>query len=65
MKNGKRALWRLLRILAAYLIIYGVRELVRCSNGFTLPAWMVPVIAAVLNAVAKFVRDEWRIDIRL
>ena len=53
----KAALWRLARVLIAQAITFGIAELA----GVNIP--LVNISAgAVLNAVAKFLRDKFKWD---
>jgi len=65
MKKLPNSLERFLRIVLAYGIIYGIRALLNGTAGVDIPLWIVPLISALLNAIAKWIRDKWGIDIQL
>ena len=65
MKNLLRAAWRFLRIVIAYGIVAGVISIIKGGENSLLPLWLVPLAAALLNAIAKFIRDKWKIDVKI
>jgi len=64
-----RAFWnpleRFLRIVLAYGLVYGIAAVLKGQVGVDIPPWLVPIISASLNALAKFFRDKWGVDIQL
>jgi TRAP-type mannitol/chloroaromatic compound transport system permease large subunit len=65
MNNLKRAIYRFLRIIVAYVIVLLLRYILDYYTDLNIPVIIVPIISAVLNAVAKFFREQWGIDIKL
>lgn len=61
----ERALYRLIRILLAYCVVIVLRFVIDNATDFLIPQWAVPILMAVLNAIAKFLREKWYIDIKL
>jgi len=59
------ALWRMARTVIGYGIIYGANTLLGLLGAFHLPFWAVPIISAALNALSKWIRDKWGIDIKI
>lgn len=62
---GLAALWRLARIVIGYGIVYGVNALVKEIGGLGLPAIALPLVSALLNAISKWIRDKWGIDVKV
>jgi hypothetical protein len=65
MRRFWNPLERFLRVVLAYGVCYGVAALLRGEVGVEIPAWIIPVAGAVLNALAKWFRDKWGVDIQL
>ena len=65
MKNLLRAGWRFLRIVIAYGIVAGVNSILSGGADSLLPWWLVPIVSAALNAISKFFRDKWKIDVKV
>lgn len=51
----KAAIWRLVRVLVAQ-----IPALIAYLNGVGSPVWVM--VGAVINAVAKYVRDKYKLD---
>jgi|YNPMSStandDraft_1061717.scaffolds.fasta_scaffold114810_2 hypothetical protein len=61
----ERAIYRFLREIFAYGIVLLVKFILENVEILHVPIYLVPVISAVLNALAKFIREKWAIDIKL
>ena len=61
----KRAIIRLVRILLAYVIVLVVKYIAEFYSDFSIPSYIVPVVSAILNAIAKFFREKWGIDVKV
>jgi hypothetical protein len=49
----------------AYGVVYGISAVLKGQIGIEVPVWLIPIISAGLNALAKYFRDKWGIDIQL
>jgi hypothetical protein len=56
---------RFFRIVLAYGVVYGISAVLKGQIGVEVPVWLIPIISAGLNALAKYFRDKWGIDIQL
>jgi hypothetical protein len=65
MKKFWNPLERFLRIALAYGLCYGIAAVLKGQAGVEVPVWLIPIASAGLNALAKFFRDKWGIDIQL
>jgi hypothetical protein len=65
MKGLPNALERFVRIILAYGIVYGLNAVAHGVLGFSIPFFLMPVVSAFLNSIAKWIRDKWQIDIQL
>jgi len=58
-------LWRFARIIIGYGIVYGVNALIKEISGLGLPVVLIPLVSAALNALAKYIRVRWKIDLKI
>ena len=65
MINLLRALGRFARIVIAYGIVAGLNSMISGGADSLLPWWLIPIVSAALNAIAKFFRDKWKIDVKV
>jgi len=65
MAKWKRAVLRFIRIVVAYGLVYGANQLTGKVTGDPLPAWLLPIISALINAILKYLRDKWGLDIKV
>jgi hypothetical protein len=56
---------RFLRIVIAYGLVYGIAALLKGQAGVEIPPWLITIISAGLNALAKYFRDKWGVDIQI
>jgi hypothetical protein len=59
------ALWRLLRTALAYAIVYVLDNFVGFLKDLHLPIIILPLISAAINALSKWIRDKWGIDLKV
>lgn len=55
------SVWRIAKIAIAYAVIYALNGILSLH----LPFWGPILLTAVINAVSKFFRDQWGIDVKV
>jgi len=61
----KKAIHRFIRIIVAYFVTLLLKFVLENAADFNIPTIVLPVISAVLNAVAKYIREKWDIDVKI
>ena len=59
------ALWRLARVGISYGIVYGLNAATGVLPTTGIGVLGVPLVSAALNAVSKFIRQKWGIDVKI
>lgn len=57
------AIIRFFRVFLAYAIVLLIKLILKYLDLFNLPDLLIPVLSALLNAIAKYIRDKYNIDI--
>ncbi|MEM2447025.1 MAG: hypothetical protein QW734_10250 [Candidatus Bathyarchaeia archaeon] len=57
------AIIRFFRVFLAYAIVLVIKLILKYLDLFNLPDLLIPVLSALLNAIAKYIRDKYNIDI--
>jgi len=65
MTPTERAIYRFVRVLLSGAISYGIKYLIENLSDFNIPIYLVPVVQALLNALAKYLREKDIINIPL
>jgi len=72
MTNGTKApapwlaaLWRFLRVGLIGLVLYIVDHATGFLSSLHLPFWLLPLATAALNALSKWIRDKWGVDLKI
>jgi hypothetical protein len=65
MSATERAIFRFIRVIIAGAIAYGIKYLTENLTDFNIPIYLVPVVQALLNAIAKYLREKDIINLPL
>jgi len=57
--------WRFARVGISYGLVYGLNAVTGVLPKTVIGTLAVPLFSAALNAVSKFIRDKWKIDVKI
>ena len=63
--NLLASVWRFARIGISYGIVYGLNAVTGVLPTTGIGVLGVPLVSAALNAVSKFIRQKWGIDVKI